>query len=87
MQSPSVPFVNRTAGHRTAGAVRAELARRRISGRELARGLGWSVPTTWRRLSGTSPFDVNELAAVAAYLGVPVASLVSDEDPAAQAAS
>jgi transcriptional regulator with XRE-family HTH domain len=77
--------VNQTAAERTAGAVRAELARRRISGRELSRALGWSVPATWRRLSGNCAFDIDELAAVADYLGVPLVSLIADDaaEPAA----
>lgn len=62
--------------------VRAELARRRISGRELARGLDWSAPTTWRRLSGALPFDIDELAAVARFLDVPLSELLPDEDGA-----
>lgn len=71
--------MNRSAGERTAGAVRAELARRQISGRELASSLGWSVGLTARRLRGECPFDIDELAAVARFLGVPVSALVPSE--------
>lgn len=74
----TVPPVNRTMGERTAEAVRVELARRRISGRELARGLGWSAPTTWRRLSGSRPFDIDELAAIAQFLDMPLGDLLPD---------
>jgi len=70
--------MNQTAGERTAATVRAELARQRKSGRELSRALDWSTASTWRRLSGTHPFDINELAAVADFLGVPLSSLISD---------
>ena len=69
--------MNRSAGERTAGAVRAELARRRISGRELAQGLGWSVGMTARRLRGECAFDVDELAAVADFLGITPADLIA----------
>lgn len=72
----NVSFVNQTAGECTAANVRAELARRRISGRELARGIGWSAPTTFRRLRGDTPFTIDELIAVARFLGVPVAALI-----------
>lgn len=68
---------------RTAGAVRAELARRKISGRDLATALGWSVTTTWRRLNGTHPFDVDELTQVASHLGVPVSTLLPEQEAAA----
>ena len=64
-----------------------ELARRRISGRELARALGWSAPTTWRRLSGVLPFDIDELAAVARFLEMPLGDLLPDEGPAEVAAT
>jgi transcriptional regulator with XRE-family HTH domain len=69
--------------------VRAELARRKISGREMARALDWSAPTTWRRLSGSLPFDIDELAAVARFLDVPLSDLLPQDDntPAASAAS
>lgn len=70
--------MDQTPAQQTAGAVRAELARRRISGREMARELGWSFTTTSRRLSGSSPFDIDELAAVAAFLGMSVSQLFTD---------
>jgi transcriptional regulator with XRE-family HTH domain len=75
--------MNQSAGERTAGAVRAELARRRISGRDLARGLDWSVGKTWRRLSGEYPFDIDELDAVARYLEVPLVEFFTAADCAA----
>lgn len=67
---------------RTAGAVRAELARRKISGRDLAASLGWSITTTWRRLNGSHPFDVAELAVIAEHLGVPVATFLPEREAA-----
>jgi transcriptional regulator with XRE-family HTH domain len=60
----------------TAGAVRAELARRRLSGRDLAAALGWSERTLRRRLGGDLPFTVDELLAVAKFLEIPVAELL-----------
>lgn len=75
--------MEQTPTERTAGAVRAELARRKISGRDLAASLGWSVTTTWRRLNGTTAFDVEELATVAEHLGVPVSTFLPEREPAA----
>lgn len=71
-----------TTAELTAGAVRAELARRRISGRELAKALGWARTTTSRRLNGATPFDIEELATVANFLNLPVSALVPTSDQA-----
>jgi transcriptional regulator with XRE-family HTH domain len=60
----------------TAGAVRAELARHRISGRELGRAIGWSLGTTSRRLNGRSPITVDELSRIAGFIGVPLSDLL-----------
>lgn len=75
--------VEQTTTERTAAAVRAELARRKINGAEFARALGWSRATAWRRLNGMYPFDVSELVEVAGFLGVPVASLLEEPERAA----
>lgn len=78
--------MDQTTAELTAGAVRAELARRRISGRAMARALGWSHGTTSRRLSGSSPFDIDELAAVASFLGIPTSALLIDASQSETAA-
>lgn len=52
--------------------VRAELARQRISGVRAAKRLGWTQNYIQRRLSGTVPFDVADLQAMAELLDVPV---------------
>lgn len=64
----------------TASKVRAELARRRKSGRDLSKALDWSERTARRRLSGELPFTVDELAAVARYLELPTADLLPDDE-------
>lgn len=74
--------MEQTATERTAAAVRAELARRKIRGSDLATALGWARTTTWRRLNGTTPWGVDELSAVAAHLGVPVAALLPEREAA-----
>src|SRR5258708_26773856 len=57
---------------RVAAEVRAHLARQRLSGRQAAFALGWKQPYIARRLSGEIPFDVNDLAAIASLLSLPV---------------
>ena len=58
--------------------VRAEMARRQLSQTALAAHLGLSQAAVSRRLSGHTPFDVNELASVAAWLGVPASTLLGE---------
>jgi len=59
-----------------AAEIRAQLARRRLSGRQAAAMLGWTSPYLSRRLTGEVPFDVSDLEAIAGLLGVPVASFL-----------
>jgi transcriptional regulator with XRE-family HTH domain len=68
------------AHERVAGEVRAEMARRRISGRRVARELGWTVNYAHRRFSGETPLDVNDLAAIAAVLDVPISTFIAPLD-------
>lgn len=44
---------------------------------ELAAELGLSQPSVSARLKGEVPWDVDELAAVASWLDIPLAELVS----------
>jgi transcriptional regulator with XRE-family HTH domain len=62
---------------RIAGAVRAELARHRLSQAELARQLGYTKPRLWRRMSGRIPFTINELRAIASVIGCPPERLIN----------
>lgn len=68
-----------------AAEVRAQLARRRISGRKAALTMGWTEHYMSRRLTGKTPLDVNDLAALSGLLDVPVttfvAALESDDSP------
>lgn len=68
--------MEQSPGQLTAAAVRAELARRRISGREIGPIVGWSLGTTSRRLNGQSPITVDELVRIADYIGIPAADLL-----------
>jgi transcriptional regulator with XRE-family HTH domain len=60
-----------------AAEVRAGLARNRRTQSQLAVHLGVSQATVARRLAGIAPFDVAELEAIAAFLDVPVGSLLT----------
>lgn len=59
--------------------VRAALARQRKTQADLAAALGVTPATAARRLDGTSPFDVRELAIVANWLGVAISDLYPAE--------
>lgn len=59
--------------------IRAEMARKKRTGVELARHLGMAQPTISKRLNGETPFDLLELGKVASWLGVPVSSLFPPE--------
>lgn len=63
----------------TVDNIRAEMARKRKNQSELAAILGVSQAGVSRRLKGTTPFTVNELYAVARWLGVSVKALVEDD--------
>lgn len=65
-----------TSSSHAAGAIRAELARRRLSHSDLAKALGWSTTAVHRRLSGTTAIDIDELTAIAGFLEVPVSNLL-----------
>lgn len=63
----------------TAANIRAEMARQKISGRELARRLGEAPMWVQRRVAGTGPITVEELARIASVLGVPAADLLGEQ--------
>lgn len=58
--------------------IRAALARRRMSASALARALGKSQTYVWRRLSGETAFDTDDLEAIAGALRVPVVELLPE---------
>ena len=61
---------------RVAEEIRALLARRRMSGRQLAAALG--VSQTWMssRLSGSTPIDLNDLERIAQVLSIDASNLM-----------
>lgn len=64
---------------RLADNVRAEMARQRLTQFDLARALNLSQAAVSRRLSGLTPFDVNEVQAVGDLLGLPATVLLGEE--------
>jgi transcriptional regulator with XRE-family HTH domain len=65
--------------------VRAEMARRNKSQADIAQQLGITRQGISRRLLGRTPFDVDEIAAIARYLNVPVGVLFGTDDAKASA--
>lgn len=63
-----------------AAQVRAELARAKVSGRELARRTGIDSQYWRRRIAGVTPLDVVDLLRVSEVLDVPVSALVAPLD-------
>lgn len=70
----------------TGANVRAEMARRGVTQAKLAAALGLSQPSVSARLRGVTPFDVDELHTIAAFLGVPLSDLLPADAPKVGAA-
>lgn len=68
-----------------AGAVRAELARRNLSGEALIPVLGIGRNAVYARLRGERSFEVEEVAKIADFLGIQISALVSATTPLAVA--
>lgn len=62
-----------------AAEVRAEMARQRKTGVELAALLDVSQQAASRRLAGAVPFSMDEIVVVAQWLGVEVVTLIPRE--------
>ena len=62
----------------TGANIRAEMARRKVSQTTLAEHLGVSQTSISARLSGRTAFDINEIHAIAVFLGVPLSVLLPD---------
>ena len=59
----------------------AELARKRMSGRQAARALNLSQPYVARRVSGEIPLDVNDLFMFSKLLSIDPSVLLNAETP------
>ncbi len=64
-----------------AGALRAEMARKRVSQAALAKQVGCSQQRISRRLSGKHPITVDDLEKFAEALGITVADVLADAAP------
>lgn len=64
---------------RVADNIRAEMARRQITQTTLATQLGRTQQAISRRLSGQTPFTIEDAAAIADILGVPLVSLLCED--------
>lgn len=58
--------------------IRAEMARRRLSQRDVADAIGISQPSLSQKLANKRPIDLAELEAIARALGVSAADLLKD---------
>ena len=58
--------------------IRAELARQRKTQAQLADVWGLNQASVSKRMAGTVPVDVNEVAKVADWLGVPMSRLMGE---------
>lgn len=74
-----------TLSEMVAEEIRALMARRKVSGRELSAKLGVSPSWISYRLSGKQPIDVNDLLRIANALGAGVHELLPSPDMAALA--
>lgn len=79
--------MSQTTAEVVGSAVRAELARAGKSQNDLAAVLGVTQTAVSKRLRGVTPFDVNELAAVAAALDVDMSVLLAGTDQRQQTAA
>lgn len=61
---------------RLVGAVRAELARRRLTGKDLVQPLGLSRNAVYARLREEKAFDTNELSNAARFMGLTLDDLM-----------
>lgn len=64
-----------------AAEVRAVLARKQMSQRQLATALGVTQPVIWRRMRGEVPFTGEELQRIASVLDVSISSFFGETSP------
>ncbi len=69
-----------TLSTRVAGAVKAELARRDLSGHDLVEPLRLGRNAVYARLRGERPFDMKELEVVVDFLGIGMDELLASAD-------
>lgn len=72
-----------TPSQRVALNVRAEIARQRRSGSNVAKSLGRTQAWISRRLAGHVAFSIDELNEIADELSIPLSVLIADEKASA----
>lgn len=70
-----------SARQQIGAAVRAEVRRRGRSAASVARTLGLSKSSVYRRYTGETPITLNEICALAPHLGMDAADLVIAAKP------
>lgn len=78
MSEQTTPPRGRLREH-VAEEIRVLLARRKMSGAELARRTGITQSTMSRRMTGETPFDMDDLEAIAEVLQIDVTDLIPRE--------
>lgn len=84
MNETGVPF-RQSLKDRVATEVRAEVARQRLTHRELGERLKLAQPSVTKRLNGVIPFDLVDLERFAEALGVPVDQFLAAQTTAGAA--
>jgi len=79
MSEQTTPPRGRLREH-VAEEIRVILARRKMSGAELARRTGIKQSTMSRRMTGETAFDMDDLEAISAVLGIEVGDLFVREE-------
>lgn len=74
--APVTEAENARLGRRAAAQVRALMAARRLTGKELGVELNLSAAAISRRLYGDGAFSLDEIETVADWLGVPVTDII-----------
>lgn len=67
--------------NRVTGAIKAELARRSVDGVALTAPLGLNRNSVYARLRGERPFNTDEVAQTAEFLGMTVEALLASAAP------
>lgn len=73
---PEPELVHHTYTELVGEEIRLLCMRRHVSGKDLATVIGVSQVGVSRRMTGETPWDINELAAVAEAFGLPIAALL-----------
>lgn len=72
-----MPMENQNLNESVSAEIRAEMARQRLTQRQLALSLGWTQPQLSKRLLSKIAFSTDELERIARLLGIPVHELTS----------